>query len=373
MICSGMFFNPVPYELPLFVTTILAFVLEVILYWVFIRPATQPNLPIAQVTAMPLAVPTETPLGETETELVPYVTALHLPHPGSSNTPTGATTVLQSLEILNHYEKDPRDLSRILARELMQQVIHHLPSQDSALFSFVTFLQILTFKAIIWVFSGRDNVHDIVETVRILGTENNHDTTRGYLPLQRLFPTIPQELFPDIVLAYHTMSHIVLFGTGYLHHCYEARGPLHQYYKEPSTENFRNAAPSVENFLVEAMRLHPPINHIVVPCNLFPTHLPSPGGVIPIPIDIFCRSEAIWGPCPGYFDENRYGHGRITREQKHVLRRIGLQDHQAEWGLRVAALVIAAFVTREGEEFRVVEGDGIEGWRIRCWGDILTT
>lgn len=211
------------------------------------------------------------------------------------------------------------------------------------------------------------NTYDIIHVIHLLNSKQS--PYAAYRLLQRLFPNVSLHRFPEVISAYNTMAHVVIFGAKFLHVYHEAKDILLQYHLDPSTANFVGGhdEPSVQSFLVETMRLYPPSKILRLPQALILTH-PRPGyppfQVESICIDKLCRDEDIWGGRPGDFDETRYTSEGFTKQQQDTLRLVGLRDDRAQLGLQVAGLVIASFVSRLGKELAVEEGEGMERWRI---------
>ncbi|KAF5387016.1 hypothetical protein D9615_002045 [Tricholomella constricta] len=210
--------------------------------------------------------------------------------------------------------------------------------------------------------------------------------------LRRLIPD--EQAYPNpldyLIPVWETLWRVVAVTVAYADkHCYGDK-VFAELQRLPTITQFRafgDSLPSVEWFITEAMRLHPPSKHIarsfVRPSAststlplFFQTLLTKAIGPLVhrecADIETVLRSEDIWGADADKFDPLRYRPSRVTQEQERIKwLAFGHGRYRcvaAAWAPMAAGIISAAILDRlkVGSDLRLVEGDCVgarEGWR----------
>src|SRR6266702_1900880 len=275
------------------------------------------------------------------------------------------------------------------------------PRQTSI--SFAIFIQVITLRVVVGSLLGGDIPEDnddgtvfVVEAINDLWTLSQKH--RAVPPpsavlenlntyLRRWIPGYERPL--DFVIpAYETMWRVVAVTVARAIHDRGACSAFSAYLESPLEDQFMRfedaqpQQPSVEAFICEVLRLHPPSRCVAraAPSRLgvfqFPLWAPATTHVANI--EALHQDTAIWGSDAGVFDPMRFHGSRLSYGQKHAfipfsygpLRCVAFKEAP-----RFAAIVAAAVlevVSAPGARYRLVCGErigrreGWEGWWIEA-------
>ncbi|KAG6891164.1 hypothetical protein C0992_009779 [Termitomyces sp. T32_za158] len=207
---------------------------------------------------------------------------------------------------------------------------------------------------------------------------------RRLIPDEKLYPNPLDFLIP----VWETMWRVVAPSVAYAQNSSYASNLFSKLHSSPTIDQFRHfdgTQPSVEWFMMEVMRLHPPSQRIsrASPIYPFPAFLPLNLNKLSLKLfgQLFRRECAdigsvlkckrIWGADAAAFEPLRFHSGRVTREQEGIKSLpFGcgrLKCVAAGWAPMAAGILSAAILQRiqAGSGFRLVEGKcigGREGW-----------
>ncbi|KAG6861786.1 hypothetical protein C0995_012290 [Termitomyces sp. Mi166 len=184
-----------------------------------------------------------------------------------------------------------------------------------------------------------------------------------------------------VIPIWETMWRVIATSVAYAHNSSHIFSKLHS---SPTMDQFRyfdSTHPSVEWFVTEVMRLHPPSKRIARASltPLFPISLPSNftaklfGPLLRrecADIGSVLRSKHIWGMDADTFEPLRFHSNRLTWEQEMIKSLpFGYGRFKcvaASWAPMAAGIVSAAILERlQGSDFCLVAGKSIggrEGW-----------
>ncbi|KAG6893715.1 hypothetical protein C0993_000453 [Termitomyces sp. T159_Od127] len=203
---------------------------------------------------------------------------------------------------------------------------------------------------------------------------------------------IPDEAYPNpldfVIPVWETMWRVVATSVAYAQSSPYASNIFSKLHISPTMDQFRHSdgtQPSVEWFIAEVMRLHPPSQRIsrASPIHPFPAFLPLNLNKLAAKLfgpllrrecaDIgsVLKCKRIWGADADTFEPLRFHCDRATREQEAIKSLpFGygrLKCVAAGWAPMAAGILSAAILDRvqAGSGFRLVEGKcigGREGW-----------
>src|SRR6266702_1671565 len=268
---------------------------------------------------------------------------------------------------------------------------------------FATFIQVVTLRAVVGsLLEGNipddsdDGTVFVVQAINDLWTLSKNRRTAPPSPatlleglntyLRRWIPERYERPLDFLVPAYETMWRVVAVTVARAIHDGGACAAFSAYLESPLEDQFvrfedaRRQQPSVEAFICEVLRLHPPSRRIAraAPSGLgvfqFPFWAPATTHVADI--EALHRDTAIWGSDADVFDPMRFHESRLSYGQKHAfipfsygpLRCVAFKEAP-----RLAAIIAAAvleIVSVPDARYRLVHGEGIgrregwEGWSI---------
>ncbi|KAH8977408.1 cytochrome P450 [Lactarius hatsudake] len=264
---------------------------------------------------------------------------------------------------------------------------------------FAIFIQVVTLRVVVGSLLGGDIPEDDDEgTVFVVGAINDlwalskkHGTTPPPSALLDSVNTYLRTWIPEryerpldfVIPAYETMWRVVAVTVARAIHDRGACAAFSAFLDSPREDQFarfedaRPQQPSVEAFICEVLRLHPPSGRLA-------RATPSRVGVLlwaPVTthvanIEALHQDTAIWGSDAGVFDPMRFHGSRLSYGQKHAfipfshgpLRCVAFKEAP-----RFAAIVAAAvleIVSASEARYRLVCGErigrreGWEGWSI---------
>ena len=282
------------------------------------------------------------------------------------------------------------------ARHTVAEVASHLLSPSHPhpkAIPFATFVQVVTMRIVVCSFLGGDIPQDTDEDVIFVVRAINElwasskkrpmhtqaevlDRLNGHL-LQWL-PTYERPL-DFIIPSYETMWRVVAVTAALAGHDRGARAAFSAYLdsaNECQYKNFNNGGPSVEHFLCEVLRLHPPSRRLAraTPPQFlgFPTWGSASDEVADL--EALHRDTHIWGQQGHIFDPMRFHPSRLTHEQRLAFIPFGygpLRCIAFKEAPQFAAIV-AASILEVIQRYRLVCGetvgrrDGWDGWSIEA-------
>ncbi|KAI0062134.1 hypothetical protein BV25DRAFT_699492 [Artomyces pyxidatus] len=241
-----------------------------------------------------------------------------------------------------------------------------------------TFIQVTTLRVItVTLLEGEIPVHDTDAVIFVAKAINELwvlSKTCGSMPPGRLDAMnthlrtwLPQYEHPldFIVPTYETMWRVVAIAVARAHADDASLHAFCEYIDDPVDAQFQLFAydrPSVEAFLNEVLRLHPPSKHISrasassleFPLSLFSALPWLPASIRQkfTPVDVadiqaIHRDEEVWGGTASAFDPMRFHPSRVTREQKLALLPFGygpLRCVAYKEAPRIAAVVVGVIL-----------------------------
>jgi len=275
------------------------------------------------------------------------------------------------------------------------------PRQPSI--SFAIFIQVVTVRVVVESLLGGNIPEDsddetvfVVEAINDLWTLSKklgaappqlatlRESLNAYL--RRWIPERYERPLDFVIPAYETMWRVIAVTVARAIHDRGACAAFSAYLESPPEDQFvrfedaRPQQPSVEAFICEVLRLHPPSRRLAraAPSRLgvfqFPLWTPATTHVANI--EALHQDTAIWGSDAGVFDPMRFHGSRLSYGQKHAfipfsygpLRCVAFKEAP-----RFAAIVAAAvleIVSAPDARYRLVCGErigrreGWEGWSI---------
>ncbi|KAH9939578.1 hypothetical protein B0H21DRAFT_33022 [Amylocystis lapponica] len=290
-------------------------------------------------------------------------------------------------------------LARVADNALEAYLPYHFAPAGVEEICFDVFIQAITLRVVLVQLLGTD------PEALDLDPRGIHVVTRGINDLWRMSKTgsaIPPHLLTEINLrlrtwvpqfpnpiefvipAFETMWRVIAIAVAKLHEDDRSREALGAFWEHPSSERFRewtSEGPSIEAMMLEVLRLYPPTRHIsrAAPAAHIPVlssipvvgALLSPSVTYVADVETAHRSD-VWGPRADSFDPMRHHPLRSTEAQRKArpLLSFGYGElgcPAKKWAPQAAAVIVAAVLTRVGEEsgFEIVAGErlgGREGW-----------
>jgi hypothetical protein len=289
------------------------------------------------------------------------------------------------------------------ARHIVAGVASHLlspshPHQNAI--PFATFVQVVTMRLVICSFLGgdipQDTDEDVIFVVRAINelwaSSKKRPTHTQTEVLERLnghllqwLPTYERPL-DFIIPSYETMWRVVAVTVARAGHDRGARAAFSAYLDSPNEcqyKYFNNGGPSVEYFLSEVLRLHPPSRRLArATPPQFPGFLTWGSASDEVAdLEALHRDTHIWGQHGHIFDPMRFHPTRLSHEQHRAFIPFGygpLRCIAFKEAPRFAAIVAASILTvvdEPWERYRLVCGenigrrDGWDGWSIEAGDD----
>ncbi|KAI9451970.1 cytochrome P450 [Lactarius psammicola] len=270
--------------------------------------------------------------------------------------------------------------------------------------SFAIFIQVVTLRVVVGSLLGGNIPEDsddgtvfVVEAINDLWTlSKKHGAAPPPSALLESLNTCLRRWIPEryerpldfVIPAYETMWRVVAVTVARAVHDRSACAAFSAYLESPLEDQFvrfedaRPQQPSVEAFICEVLRLHPPSRCLAraAPSRLgvfqFPSWAPATTHVANI--EVLHQDTAIWGNDARVFDPMRFHGSRLSYGQKHAfipfsygpLRCVAFKEAP-----RFAAIVAAAvleIVSAPDAGYRLVCGErigrreGWEGWTIEA-------
>jgi hypothetical protein len=314
---------------------------------------------------------------------------------GLENTFVSADSAVQK-RFLTHAREILRRHTRNFAAfpDVVRGVVaeFHQPS-----IPFAIFIQVITLRVVVGSFLGGNIPEDsedetvfVVEAINDLWKLSKKSWAAPPPPatllkslnahLRRWIPDRYERPLDLVIPAYETMWRVVAVTVARAIHDRGARAAFSAYLESPNQDQFvrfedaRLQQPSVEAFICEVLRLHPPSRGIAraAPSRL----LWAPVTTHVADIEALHQDKSIWGSDAGVFDPMRFHETRLSHGQKQAfipfsygpLRCVAFKEAP-----RFAAIVAAAvleIVSAPDARYRLVCGErigrreGWEGWSI---------
>ena len=265
---------------------------------------------------------------------------------------------------------------------------------------FATFIQVVTLRIVVGSLLGGYIPEDSDEdTVFVVGAINELwtlskkaarpppaallDTLNAHL--RRWMPERYERPLDFVIPAYETMWRVVAVTVARAIHDRGARVAFSAYLESPVEDQFvrfedaRPQQPSVEAFICEVLRLHPPSRGIAraAPSRLgMFQYLWAPATTHVADIEALHQDTATWGSDAGIFDPMRFHESRLSYGQKHAfmpfshgpLRCVAFKE--APRFAAIAAAAVLEVISGHDARNRLVCGerigrrDGWDGWSI---------
>ncbi|KAI0294658.1 hypothetical protein B0F90DRAFT_1639670 [Multifurca ochricompacta] len=293
--------------------------------------------------------------------------------------------IARAREVLHKHTRDFRAFPNTV-RGFVGGVASHIPHHHHTM-PFATFIQVVTFRVVVdSLLEGNipeeedENIVTVVEAINELWmlSKKRLSPIKPVLQimdahLKRWLPTYARPL--DFVIpAYETMWRVVAVTVARANQDPGARTAFARYLNSPLEAQFvrfNNGQPSVEVFMCEILRLHPPSRHLsrTAPARLAGLSLwYLPHHTYVADLEALHRDTAVWGNGANVFDPSRFHASRITHEQRNgyipfsygPLRCVAFKEAP-----RFAACVAAAIleiVSGPDAKYRLTYGKEI-GWR----------
>ncbi|KAI9436218.1 cytochrome P450 [Lactarius indigo] len=272
------------------------------------------------------------------------------------------------------------------------------PTRSRSSISFAVFIQVVTLRVVVGSLLGGNIPEDsdegtvfVVEAINDLWALSKKHGAQAAPPPHALLDSVNTYLrtwVPEryerpldfVIPAYETMWRVVAVTVARAIHDRGACAAFSAFLESPLEDQFtrfedgRPQQPSVEAFICEVLRLHPPSGRLA-------RAAPPRVGVFQLPlwapathvanIEALHQDTAIWGSDAGVFDPMRFHGSRLSYGQKHAfmpfsygpLRCVAFKEAP-----RFAAVVAAAvleIVSASDARYRLVCGERIgrrEGW-----------
>ena len=288
------------------------------------------------------------------------------------------------------------------AGHTVAEVASHLLSLSHPQIPFATFVQVVTMRLVVCSFLGgdipQDTDEDVIFVVRAINElwalskkRSMHTQTEvlerlnGHL-LQWL-PTYERPL-DFIIPSYETMWRVVAVTVARAAHDCRARAAFSAYLDSPNECQYKysnDGGPSVEYFLCEVLRLHPPSRRLArATPPRFPSLLSWGSATHEVAdLEALHRDTHTWGQQGHIFDPMRFHPTRLSHEQHRSFIPFGhgpLRCIASKEAPQFAAIVAASVLNIVDEplaRYRLVCGgklggrDGWDGWSIEAGDDSL--
>ncbi|KAI0261796.1 cytochrome P450 [Gloeopeniophorella convolvens] len=216
----------------------------------------------------------------------------------------------------------------------------------------------------LWVLSKK---HNTIMSPELLETLNAH--------LIRWLPTYERPL-DFIIPTYETMWRVIAVAVAHASYNTGTRAALLEYLDSPLESQFvrfEHGRPSVDAFISEVLRLHPPSRHLARARHCYFSFAPM---IEIADIKALHLDPQIWGADAHIFDSMRWHPSRVSPDQKRAhmpfghgpLRCVALKE-APRFAAVVAAAILEAFEDPTAD-YQLVRGDrvggrdGWEGWSI---------
>ncbi|KAH9173075.1 cytochrome P450 [Lactarius sanguifluus] len=305
--------------------------------------------------------------------------------------------VARTQEILRQHTRYLADFPNVVRGIVAKSALRLRPPPCQPSISFAIFIQVVTLRVVVESLMGGNIPEDsdggtvfVVEAINDLWTlsKKYHD---GAAPPQLatlleslnayLHTWIPERYerpLDFVIPAYETMWRVVAATVARAIHDRDACAAFSAFLESPREDQFVRfedvQQPSVEAFICEVLRLHPPSRRLAraAPSGLgFQFSLWAHDTTHIANIEALHQDTEIWGSDAGVFDPMRFHQSRLSREQRQAfipfsygrLRCVAFKEAP-----RFAAIVAAAvleIVSSPEAKYRLVRGERIgrrEGW-----------
>ena len=316
----------------------------------------------------------------------------------SADSVTRKQFVTRARDILCQHTRNFAAFPDLVRGDVAGSALHlRSPSRHPSL-PFATFVQVATLRVVVGSLLGGNIPEDnddetvfVVEAINDLWTLSKKSRAAPASLLESLnmhlrqwMPEQYERPLDFVIPAYETMWRVVAVAVARAIHDRGACAAFSAYLESPNQEQFvrfEDAQPSVEAFISEVLRLHPPSRRLAraVPSRrlgVFKFPLWAPSATHVVDIEALHMDTAIWGSDAGVFDPMRFHESRLSYDQKNAfipfsygpLRCVAFKEAP-----RFAAIVAAAvleIVSAPDAGYRLVCGErigrreGWEGWSI---------
>lgn len=312
------------------------------------------------------------------------------------------------------------------ARGIVAGVASRIPSSSSSshrksksAMPFSRFAQLVTLRLVVCSLlrgnipeDADEDVAFVVEAINdlwALSKSRKHAATTAATPTQagllervnahlsRWLPKYGQRPLDLVIPAYETMWRVVAVAVARAAHDRGARAAFSAYLDSPLERQYKcfddnddddGGRPSVEAFICEVLRLHPPSRRLARarPPRFAAAAAAAAGFFLPLwtraldvdiaDLEALHRDVTIWGRDGNVFDPMRFHPSRLSHEQRRAFLPFGygpLQCVAFKEAPRFAAIISASIlevVCEQGGRYRLVCGetlgrrDGWEGWSV---------
>ena len=276
------------------------------------------------------------------------------------------------------------------------------PSREPSI-PFATFIQVVTLRIVVGSLLGGNVPEDtddetvfVVEAINDLWTlskKNSHSPPTALLEslnmhLHQWMPELYERPLDYVIPAYETMWRVIAVTVAHAIHDRGACAAFSAYLESPNQDQFvrfedaRPQQPSVEAFISEVLRLHPPsrgLARAAAPVRWFKfLSWAQPAMTHVADIEALHKDAAIWGSDATVFDPMRFHASRLSYCQKHAfipfscgpLRCVAFKE-APRFAAIVAAAVLEIVSVPEGR-YQLVCGEkigrreGWEGWSLEA-------
>jgi hypothetical protein len=306
-------------------------------------------------------------------------------------------------EHTRHFAAFPDSARRTVAG-VASNLLSSPPHPRQNAIPFATFVQVVTMRLVVCSFLGgnipQDTDEDVIFVVRAINelwtSSKKRPTHTQAEALERLnghllrwLPTYERPL-DFIIPSYETMWRLVAVTVARAGHDRGAQAAFSAYLDSPNEcqyKNFNNGGPSVEHFVCEVLRLHPPSRRLARASHSSPQFPGFPtwgsAGDEVADLEALHRDTHIWGQQGHIFDPMRFHPTILSHEQRRAFIPFGhgpLRCIASKEAPRFAAIVAASILRVVDEpsssaRYRLVCGeklgrrDGWDGWSIEAGDD----
>ena len=255
---------------------------------------------------------------------------------------------------------------------------------------FATFIRVVTLRVVVGSLLGGNIPEDsdketifVVETINKLWTLSKKSRAAPATLLESL-NTYLHEWMPEryerpldfVIPAYETMWRVVAVTVARAINDRDACAAFSAYLKSPTQDQFmrfEDARPSVEAFICEVLRLHPPSRGLAraAPSRFQFSSLWAPTTTLVADIEALHKDTSIWGSGAGVFDPMRFHESRLSYDQKKAFIPFSygplrcIASKEAPRLAAIVAAVVLEIISASDAQYLLVCGEKIgrrEGW-----------